>query len=112
MDLVQKWKEFVEKMNSQGIPMPMVKDPKTKEGSITATLVVMSAGLCTITILMMLGAVISKLSGAFRIDENTIPSMREAFYSSIQFLIASLGAYLGRKFQRDEKGATLDGESK
>jgi hypothetical protein len=28
--------------------------------------------------------------------------MREAFYSSIQFLIASLGGYLGRKFQRDE----------
>jgi hypothetical protein len=113
MDIAAKWKELVNKMNDKGIPLPMVRDPKSDEGSVMVTLVVVSSALCTITILMMLAAVLSKLSGAFRIDDNTIPSMREAFYSSIQFLIASLGGYLGRKMQRDEKGAvSLEGEDK
>jgi len=113
MNLIEKWKELVNKMNKKGIPLPMVRDPKIDSGSVTLTLVVVSSALCTICIIMMLAAVMSKLSGAFKIDENTIPSMREAFYSSIQFLIASLGAYLGRKFQRDDKGAiALDSEDK
>jgi len=113
MNIAEKWREFVDKMNSAGIPLPMVRDPKTKEGSVTVSLVVMSSFLCTLTIGMMLASIISKLTGYFIVNDSTMNMMREAFYSSIQLFIASLGGYLGRKFQRDSKGnASLEAEDK
>lgn len=113
MDIVAKWKEFVDKMNKMGIPLPMVRDPKSGAGSVMVTLVIVSSTLCTISILMMMATILSKLTGAFTLNDNTISNMREAFSSSIQFFIASLGGYLGRKLQKDEKGAvSLDEEKK
>ena len=108
-----KIKKLIQAMNEKGIPLPMIRDPKSKGGSLTVTLVTVSAGLCTFTILFMLATIISKLTGSFSINETTLPHLREAFYSSIQFLIVSLGGYLGRKLQRSENGKiTLEEENK
>ena len=112
MSLVDKWKEFVDKMNSKGIPMPMVRDPKLGIGSITATLVIVASGLCSISIIIMMAVFFSKLTGLFVINEATIGVLNDAFSSSIQFLIASVGAYLGRKMQKDGSKVELDGEQK
>jgi hypothetical protein len=113
VSLIEKWKEFVDKMNNKGIPLPMARDPKTKEGSVAVTLVVVSGGLCSITVLMMLATIISKLSGVFAINESSMTMMRDAFYSSMQFFVASYAGYIGRKMQRNEKGAiTLEAEDK
>ena|SRR6185369_4345921 len=37
-----KWDAFVNKMNSKGIPLPTIRDPKTGLGSISLTLVFIS----------------------------------------------------------------------
>lgn len=113
MNLMEKWKELVGKVNSKGIPLPMARDPKTGLGSIAVSLLIVSGGLCAITILMMLATIVSKLSNAFSINENTMGMMREAFWSSLQFFGVTYAGYLGRKMQRDEKGnLSIDGETK
>jgi hypothetical protein len=100
------------KMNEGGIPVPVVKDPKTKVGSITASLVVVAAGLCSITILIMLGTCLAKLKTDFVLNTETASEIHDAFMSSLEFLGMSLGAYLGRKMQGDGKGGmTMDGDS-
>lgn len=113
MNIVDRWKQLVDKMNKKGIPLPMVRDPKSGDGSLMVTLVVVSSMLCGISVVIMLATILNKLTGAFNLNESTTANIREAFSSSIQFFIASLGGYLGRKFQKDEKGAlSLDEEKK
>lgn len=107
-NLVQKWKEIVDKANASGIPLPMVRDPKTKMGSVTATLVVMSSGLCAISILMMMAVFVSKMTAFFTLNDTTFGIMKEAFSSSMQFFIAALGAYLGRKMQKNGNQVTME----
>ena len=105
MNLIQKWKVFVEKMNEKGVPIVVARDPKTKEGSVTLTLVVVSAGMCMASVGIMLATSIAKIHSDFTLTPETSAQIHDAFGSSFQFLIASLGAYLGRKFQSDGKGA-------
>ena len=113
MEIIEKWKSFVEKMNSQGVPIVTARDPKTKSGSVTLTLVVVSAGLCAISILIMLGTCVVKLKTDFDLNPQTSTEIHDAFVSSLEFLGMSLGAYLGRKMQNDGKGnITLDSSSK
>lgn len=103
-DLLQKWKNFISDMNDKGIPVPTARDPKTKTGSVTFSLVVFSAGLCGLAILFMLGSAVAKLTGFMVINVETVSQIKAGFDSSFQFLIASLSAYLGRKFQKDPNG--------
>ncbi len=102
----KKWRGLINKCNELGVPLPTVRDPKTGKGSITATLVVISSGLITICILFMLGVFISRITNWFNLTDVTLASVKEAFSSAMQFYIASLAAYLGRKaslFKADEK---------
>lgn len=78
--------KFLESLNSPGVPVPVVQDPKTHKGSITCTMVVLSFGVC---ILGVVGKV-SHLLG--EVDLTAAHSL----------LVISLGAYLGRKAQKDE----------
>lgn len=103
-NMIQKWKAFVDRMNSNGIPVPTMRDPKVKTGSVTFTLVVVSGGLCAISILVMLGTCLAKLKSDFSLTEQTAAQIHDAFTSSLEFLGMSLGAYLGRKMQGDAKG--------
>lgn len=105
MNLIAKWKLFVDKMNTKGIPIPVARDPKTGKGSVTLSLVVFSAGLCGVSILMMLGTSVAKLSTNFVLNQETANQIHDAFVSSLEFLVASLGGYLGRKMQKDPNGA-------
>jgi hypothetical protein len=112
-NVIEKWKKFVDQMNSHGIPVPTARDPKTKTGSVTFSLVCVSAGLCGISILIMLGTSVAKLKSDFNLTAETAAQIHDAFTSSLEFLGMSLGAYLGRKFQSDGKGAvSIDDELK
>jgi len=99
-DVKNKWIAFVDKMNKKGIPVPTVRDPKTGEGSITAALLVFSAGLFGLCILVMLGSTIAKWAGLFALNDISIGQVKSAADYSFQFLLAALGGYLGRHMQK------------
>lgn len=101
-DLKNKWIGFVNEMNKRGIPVPTVRDPKTGQGSITAALVVFSAGLFGFCIVFMLASGIAKLAGAFVLTDATLAQIKMAADYSFQFLLAALGGYLGRYMQKGE----------
>lgn len=94
--LITKWKDIVNSMNAKGIPVPMIRDPKTG-ASVSLTLVFLSFNIWVISI-------IGKAAGALGgID----PSQ------TLNMFIVCAGLYFGRKFQRDEKGGfTVEGEDK
>ena len=105
--ILDKWKSFIIALNDQGIPIPLIRDPKTKNSSLTLSLVVLSAALCTIAILFMLAASIAKLTQSLIVNPETASQIKQGFDSSFQFLLASLAAYLGRKYQKDDKGGSI-----
>ena len=81
-------KTFFGKINSLGFPLPMMRDPKTGLGSVTVSLVIVSA-VCVII------SLISK-----KVDQS----------GAFSFYIGSLAAYLGRKYQT--KDVAIDAEIK
>ncbi len=112
MDFTAKWKEIVSKANENGIPLPMVRDPKTKVGSVSLTMVVVSFGLMAACTLIAIALVVNKW-GNFFSDKDAIGSLKEAFFMALQMATLSCGLYWGRKFQRDESGlVSVEGESK
>jgi hypothetical protein len=83
--MIDKIKAFIQRGNELGIPMPVFRDPQTGKGSVTLTLVVLSS-ICVIASLL-----------TKKVDAG----------SSTEFLLISLGAYLGRKFQT-KSGTSVD----
>lgn len=100
--LYHKWRQFVRDMNSKGIPIPVVRDPRNGKGSVTATLVVVSAGIFGFCIMFMLATAITKWAGLFVLTPETLIQVKTASDYSFQFLLAALGGYLGRHFQKGE----------
>lgn len=94
-DIAVWWKDLVNLMNSKGIPMPMVRDPKTGRGDVALTLVVMSSAL------IMMG-LIGKWSG--HLGGVDVPQ-------ALQFFYASSALYWARKLKSDGKEVELDGPS-
>lgn len=93
-EIKEKWLSFVRGMNERGFPIPTIRDPSTKVGSMSLTLVFISFNFC---LLAMIGKAAGFLGG---ID----PSQ------ALNLFMVCAGLYWGRKFQRDEKGAVaLDG---
>lgn len=81
-DLLGKWKQLVEVANDKGIPLPMVRDPQTLEGSVSLTLVVMSSFLVVV-------GIVGKAAGVFGgIDMN----------SAFNFFYASTTLYFGHSW--------------
>ena len=103
--ILEWWKTVVNKANEQGIPIPMAR--ANGKASITATMVVVSFALCVIPTLLMVGTVLTKLAGVFSLNEANQAQLMNAFSSSIQLYIASLGAYLGRGMQRGPDGKVV-----
>lgn len=101
-DIKNKWIAFVDKMNKYGVPVPTVRDPRTGKGSITAALVVFSAGLFGFCIMFMLAASVAKWAGAFVMTTEALLQVKTAADYSFQFLLAALGGYLGRHLQKGE----------
>lgn len=90
--IVNKIKVFVNMLNSKGVPVPMLRDPKTGQASMTATLVFLSFNTA---LLGQLGK-ISHLLG--NID------LTQANY----LFLCSLGAYLGRRMQSSGTDKSVD----
>lgn len=92
--MLQKYKEFIVKLNCLGVPVPMVRDPKTKVGSVSLTLVFLSFNV-------WLFSVIGKIAGkAGGIDTS----------ACLQMFIACAGLYYGRKLST--KGKDIELQSK
>lgn len=87
-------------MNRMGVPVPTVRDPKTGRGSITAALVVFSAGLFALCILFMLATAVGKWAGFFLLTDASFAQVKTAADYSWQFLLTAIGAYLGRFMQK------------
>lgn len=81
--LLDKWKKFVVTMNEKGVPMPMVRDPKTQLGSVSLTLLFLAS------IWVQLG-LLGKFSAWFQgvnLDQ------------ALQFFYATSALYFGRQWQ-------------
>jgi hypothetical protein len=91
--MLKAWKKFVNDMNSKGIPIPMIRDPKSGS-SVSLTLVFISFNVWLVSI-------IGKAAGA-------LGGMDPG--QTLNMFIVCAGLYFGRKFQRDEKGViTIEG---
>lgn len=77
-----KWRSTVSNMNARGIPIPMVRDPKTGMGSVSLTLVLIAATLVIVSL-------VGKLSGAV----GTINLDK-----SLEFFYAASALYFGRSW--------------
>lgn len=85
-------KNLVNQLNQKGVPLPMLRDPKTGSASMTATLVFISFNTA---LLGQLGK-ITHLVGSIDLTQ-----------ANYLFLL-SLGAYLGRRMQSDSTKKTVD----
>lgn len=94
--IVQRWKEFVEKMNDKGVPLPMVRDPQTLEGSVSLTLVVMSSFLVAVGIVGKWGGWLGGIDMA----------------SAFNFFYASTALYFGHNWVHKGDAASVDSEEK
>lgn len=108
MNILEKWKEFVAKMSARGIPLPMVRDPKTGMGSVSLTMVVVSFGLLTVSTMLALGLVVSKWAKLYIAPEASLTTLKEAFSMSFQMAGISIGLYFGRKFQVDKTSVNVE----
>lgn len=86
-------KDIIDKLNSKGIPIPLIRDPKTGP-SVSLTMLFLSFNL-------VFFGLIGKYSSVLDIDLN----------QAIQIFYGTSALYFGRKFQRDPKGATIVEES-
>jgi hypothetical protein len=95
--MLEWWKKIVREMNSKGIPVPLVRDPKTGLGSVSLTLVFMSFNLVFVG---LIGKYSKMLDGVDVSQAITLFSVCAALY-------------FGRKMQKDSKGAlTIEEEPK
>jgi hypothetical protein len=87
-NLIKAWKKIVTEANDKGIPLPMVRDPNTLEGSVSLTLVVLSSFLVIV-------GIVGKWSGIIGgIDMN----------SAFNFFYASTTLYFGHSWvTKDER---------
>lgn len=94
-DFFKRWKQFIASMNSRGVPVPMIRDPKSGLGSVSLTLAFISFNVWLISI-------IGKAAGALGgIDTSQTMNM----------VIVCFSLYFGRKFQKDDKGVIVEASS-
>ena len=98
LDLIVKWwKSLASKMNDNGIPMPLVKDPKSGRGSVSLTLVFISFNLCVAGIIGKYAKMLEGVDVA----------------QALNLFMACAALYFGRKMQKDPKGAmSVEAEEK
>jgi hypothetical protein len=94
--MIAKIKELLNKANSKGIPVPLIKDPATGVASVSLTLVVMSATYVQIGLLNSLAQVFKGID------------MQSALY----FFGTSCALYFSRKVSGDGKKMEISGVDK
>jgi hypothetical protein len=88
---MEKLKQLIIRLNSYGIPLPLLHDPKSDAPSVTMTMMVLSFNL-------VLFGLIGKYAKGLDID------MTQAMY----LFLTTSGLYLGRKMQNDGKHVILE----
>lgn len=86
---MEKLKQLLKDMQDRGIPLLYLRDPKTKEPSVTFSMMVVSFVLCV-------GAVIAKVA-----ESKLLGGLN--FDYCLQLLMATGAGYLGRKFMSGNK---------
>lgn len=86
---MEKIKQLIKDLQSKGVPLLYLQDPKTKQPSITFTMMVISFVLCVAAVIAKVAE--SKLLGGLN------------FEYCLQLLMATGAGYLGRKFQSGDK---------
>lgn len=94
MDLKALVYKTLSYLNSQGFPLPMLRDPKTGKGSVTLTMFWLAFNVAIFT----LAGRITNLIG-------------DVDYSNVLWLLALTGGlYLGRKMQAGKDSVSLEKE--
>jgi len=92
MTITEKIKQFIFNLNEKGIPLPLLRDPKTDGPSVTLTLMLISFALAA-------GALVGKFSKLLG-DLDT---------SGANYLfLTTAGLYLGRKMNSDTNKKTVE----
>ena len=86
--------KIIDKITRRGIPLPLIRDPHTKRGSVALTLVFMSYTL-------WLASVVGKISGLLDMG-----NPQDLF----NMVVACFGLYFGRKLTSSEE-KTVEPES-
>jgi hypothetical protein len=89
-----KLRALIQRMNQAGIPIPVARDPATGKGSVTFTLVAVSAGIVAIGLLNSFAKVFKGVD------------MVNALYWNGM----CLAAYLGRRMNGDGKKIEIEGK--
>lgn len=90
--MIEKLKELINKANELGVPLPLLRDPKSGRASVTYTMMVLSFNTA---LLGQLGK-FTKLLG--EVDMT----------SAMSLFVATSALYLGRKMQKDDKSITVE----
>lgn len=93
-NLIPKIKELIQKMNAQGIPLPLFRINGV--ATLTGTMVVLSF---TSALLGQIGKITNLIGDVDLANANYL-------------VIISLGAYLGRRMSGSKDNAALDGKDK
>lgn len=91
-DIYEKWKSFVARMNSSGVPVPLIRDPKEKLGSVSLTLLF----LASLWVQVGLLGKFAHIFGDINLDQ------------AMQFFYATSALYFGRKFSSKDKSSIDD----
>src|SRR5258708_2604225 len=87
-----KWQNLVENLNKWGIPLPMIKDPKTGAASVSLTLLCISAMWVQLS---LVGKIVKTAGG---LDSE----------SAIYWFCSCAALYFGRKLSGTKSAPTLD----
>lgn len=93
--IFDKWKALVVSLNAKGVPVPMIRDPKTGQSSVSLTLVFVSFNAVLI-------GIVGKWSKA--LGDIDIAQALNLFY-------ACAALYFGRNMSTDGKGKNQLGEN-
>jgi F0F1-type ATP synthase membrane subunit a len=82
--VVGRLKSWISTLNALGVPLPMVRDPKTSSGSATLTMTILSFNTCLLGQIGKIGNLLGNVD------------LSQANY----LFLMCLGAYLGRRMQK------------
>ncbi len=82
---LQKWKTALIWTSSKGIPLPLLRNPKHQEASVTFTMLVLSYAMCVLGATNLVSAI--------------------SFEHSFELFMAVSALYFGRNFQKHKPPA-------
>jgi len=85
---LDKWKIATQWASTKGIPLPLLRNPKHQEASVTFTMLVISYALC--------------VAGATKLSESI------SFDHSFELFMAVSALYFGRNFQKGKIASTKE----